>query len=102
MSIYHWVDRRQKYVDLYGPNGLHYRCGTVPHTRKFKASGRYFRQIYTMQEVRYNSANFSDEDLKHHKVRLSRRADLPSGWDDQTDWSRRNRNWKQFRRTRWL
>jgi hypothetical protein len=96
--IWRW---RDKHVALYGEGGRHYRCGTVPYTRKYRASRRYYRYPHTTQELRYNSANACDEDLRYHKVRLSRRIHLPTIYDDLWVKAKNNHNWKQFRHTRW-
>jgi hypothetical protein len=86
---------------FYTIGGRHYRCGTVPHTRKYRASRRYYRHPRTTQELRYNSANACDEDFRYHKIRPPRRIRLPTVYDDFWVKAENNRNWKQFRRTRW-
>jgi hypothetical protein len=102
MSGWYWLwNSRNRHAEFYAIGGRHYRCGTVPHTRKFKASGRYFRFPRTMQELRWNKAGGRDEDLCFHKVSLSRRSGLPTAYDDLYASSLENRNWKQFRYTRW-
>jgi hypothetical protein len=103
MSGRYWLwSIRSNEAQFYAIGGRHWRCGTVPHTAKGKASRHgYCRYILTTQEIRENAANEHDEELRYHKVRLGRRANLPSVWDDPTVSALDNRNWKQFRRTRW-
>jgi hypothetical protein len=102
MSGRYWLWRMfQSEAGFYAIGGRHYRCGTVPYTAKGKASHHYFRYPRTTQELRWNDATARDGDLRHHKVRLTRRGSLPTAYDDFCIGAREIRNWKQFRRAQW-
>lgn len=54
---------------------------------------KYFRSPKTTGERRANQ-----DDGERWE---GRRRDLPSAWDDIYIFSRDNRNWKKFRKTKW-
>lgn len=102
MSHWYWVYLDpHSYYRLYAIGGRHYRNGTVPHTAKGKASRNQYRHMHTSQELAYLDSLARDEDVHYHKVRISRRTELQTFWDDDYPDARLNRNWKQYRRTRW-
>lgn len=99
LSWMYWINSKR--FAMYAPGGSHYRCQTVPGTRKYKASGRYYRVIYTTQERSEINFLAHDEDARYHKISYARRAQLPHAYDDPIDSAYCNRNWKQYRKTRY-
>jgi hypothetical protein len=82
-----------------------FRRGTVPFTRKRKASRRYWRYPQTRAEIRDNEAAILDlkkEDVPHSAYPRKKRCRrmLPTLWDDKNGWPR-DRNWKNFRKHQW-
>lgn len=82
-----------------------YRCGTVPGIRKCRPSRRWYRVPKVIYEPR--NAYMADADIRqvltpHQIAQIEKfRNWLPDPWDDVYDRSKRNHNWKQFRKTRY-
>ena len=75
--------------------------GEGPVPGLFKRSGRrYFRQPRTTQERRLSYPVFEDGEVAPRNSRNSR--NLPHAWDDLVRNDNNQRNWKFYRRTRWI
>jgi hypothetical protein len=92
-----------------------YRCGPVPNFARYEhyslVRSRHrsysrrpcgsFRYPHTLQSVK---AYYRDQDESRYgdyffKVRVRNNKDLPDAWDD--DWVKRERCWKDFRKTQY-
>jgi hypothetical protein len=74
--------------------------GPVPGVHKRSAGRHYFRRPQTMNERRQACLVLLEEG--EVAPRAARNVShLPNSWDDCCVASRENRNWKQFRKTRW-
>jgi len=76
-----------------------FRRGPVPYTRKWRGSARFFRQIRYVNALRQATQFVEDEEPRIRAKRNQRL--LPNAWDDISDGSRGQRNWKRFRKTQW-
>ncbi len=74
--------------------------GPVPGTRKWKAGHHMFRHPRTAQERRMALVADPDDALALPRPRRTG-LHLPSAWDDLYPKARRNRSWKQFRKTQY-
>lgn len=75
--------------------------GPVPGVHKTSAGRHYCRRMETMNERRQASLVLAEEG--EVAPRAARNAShLPNSWDDFWVSARGNRNWKRFRKTRWI
>lgn len=75
--------------------------GPVPGVHKTSAGRHYCRRMATMNERR-QACLVLEEDGEVAPRPARSASNLPNSWDDYWVSARGNRNWKQFRKTRWI
>jgi hypothetical protein len=86
---------------LHVVGGKHYRKQSIPCIHKHKASHNMWRQMRTFQQIRESGFLHHDEDAKYHHIVEPKLENLPTMWDDFYPQARRNRSWKQYRKTQY-
>lgn len=74
--------------------------GPVPGVRKYRGGRRHFRLVRTMNECRAAALVLPEEGEVPPRPRRNEK-NIPDSWDEIHCSSRRNRNWKRYRKTQW-